>query len=129
MRSHGSMIARNVQNRVRRLSMEVPKYNSRTKVTDESAITLLLPLTDGKIDSNSFDFALHVLESVTNKSTSRKVAKFIAHEIALGLDPNALNEKDGLIPASSSALNSSPLSLKVPKKLPITRSPSVQNLV
>lgn len=88
MRSHGSMIARNVQNRVRRLSMEVPKYNSRTKVTDESAITLLLPLTDGKIDSNSFDFALHVLESVTNKSTSQKVAKFIAHEIALGLDPN-----------------------------------------
>nr|DAG49744.1 MAG TPA: hypothetical protein [Caudoviricetes sp.] len=88
MRSHGSMIARNVQNRVRRLSMEVPKYNSRIKVTNESAITALLPLTDGKIDSNSFDFALHVLESVTNKSTSRKVAKFIAHEIALGLDPN-----------------------------------------
>lgn len=88
MGSRGSRIAYDVQQRLVRLSTTAPSLQKYAKITNESAIKLLMPLSCSAVNQDDADFAMRVLESVDNESCSKKVARFIANEVALGLKPN-----------------------------------------
>lgn len=88
MGSRGSRIAYDVQQRIKRLSTPAPSLQKYAKITNESAVRLLMPLSCSAVNQEDADFAMHVLESVDNESCSKKVARFIANEVALGLKPN-----------------------------------------
>ena len=88
MGSRGSRIAYDVQQRLVRLSTPAPSLQKYAKITNESAMKLLMPLSCSVVNQDDADFVMRVLESVDNESCSKKVARFIANEVALGLKPN-----------------------------------------
>ena len=88
MGSRGSRIAYDVQQRLVRLSTPAPSLQKYAKITNESAMKLLMPLSCSMVNQDDADFVMRVLESVDNESCSKKVARFIANEVALGLKPN-----------------------------------------
>ena len=65
MGSRGSRIAYDVQQRLVRLSTTAPSLQKYAKITNESAIKLLMPLSCSAVNQDDADLAMRVLESVT----------------------------------------------------------------
>lgn len=88
MVSQGTYVSSLVKERISRLKTESPVLRYNEKVTVESAIQLIKPLSVTKVSQNDFDFCMKVLEQVTPKSNSKAsdVARFISNEIVLGVE-------------------------------------------
>lgn len=88
MVSQGTYVSSLVKERISRLKTESPVLRYNEKVTVESAIQLIKPLSVTKVSQNDFDFCMRVLEQVTPKSNSKAsdVARFISNEIVLGVE-------------------------------------------
>lgn len=88
MVSQGTYVSSLVKERISRLKTESPVLRYNEKVTIESAIQLIKPLSVTKVSQNDFDFCMRVLEQVTPKSNSKAsdVARFISNEIVLGVE-------------------------------------------
>ena len=89
MMSQGTYVSSLVKERISRLKTDSPVLRYNEKVTVESAIPLIKPLSITKVSQNDFDFCMRVLEQVTPKSESKAsdVARFISAEIMLGVEP------------------------------------------
>lgn len=89
MMSQGTYVSSLVKERISRLKTDSPVLRYNEKVTVESAIPLIKPLSVTKVSQNDFDFCMRVLEQVTPKSESKAsdVARFISTEIMLGVEP------------------------------------------
>lgn len=88
MVSQGTYVSSLVKERISRLKTESPVLRYNEKVTVESAIQLIKPLSVTKVSQNDFDFCMRVLEQVTPKSNSKAsdVSRFISNEIVLGVE-------------------------------------------
>lgn len=90
MMSQGTYVSSLVKERISRLKTDSPVLRYNEKVTVESAIKLIKPLSVTKVSQDDFDFCMRVLEQVSPKSESKAsdVARFISNEIMLGVEPN-----------------------------------------
>lgn len=90
MISQGTYVSSLVKERISRLKTDSPILRYNEKVTVESAIPLIKPLSVTKVSQNDFDFCMRVLEQVTPKSESKAsdIARFISTEIMIGVEPN-----------------------------------------